>query len=176
MPLQPPKKDPLSITKLLQNCTILTTIVPQLLTSIFHFFHPALPIATTDLNVLMLLFELCLELFHKYEKGTKRFLEFSIHVNLFNIVVYLICYFHNPKSVAHAQYLCCIHVPCRSVPQDSSPAPSNQEPTQEPPMRKISLLSRPFGLSWHDRNKVRYYIDSSLKFNVDYYFTMGLVQ
>ncbi|XP_057475617.1 uncharacterized protein LOC130763663 [Actinidia eriantha] len=41
----------------------------------------------------------------------------------------------------------------RSVQQDSSPVQSNQEPTQDLPMRKISLLSRPFGLGWRDRNK-----------------------
>ncbi|XVF23736.1 hypothetical protein REPUB_Repub13aG0065300 [Reevesia pubescens] len=34
-----------------------------------------------------------------------------------------------------------------------SPARSNQEPQQEIPARKISLLSRPFGLGWRDRNK-----------------------
>ncbi|XP_052204506.1 uncharacterized protein LOC127809611 isoform X6 [Diospyros lotus] len=41
----------------------------------------------------------------------------------------------------------------RSVQQDSSPGRSNQESTQELPVRKISLLSRPFGLGWRDRNK-----------------------
>ncbi|XVE69005.1 hypothetical protein DITRI_Ditri09bG0115100 [Diplodiscus trichospermus] len=34
-----------------------------------------------------------------------------------------------------------------------SPVRSNQEPQQEIPARKISLLSRPFGLGWRDRNK-----------------------
>ncbi|KAI8029242.1 TBC1 domain family member 9 [Camellia lanceoleosa] len=41
----------------------------------------------------------------------------------------------------------------RSVQQDSSPVQSNQEPTQDFPVRKIGLLSRPFGLGWRDRNK-----------------------
>ncbi|GMP22806.1 hypothetical protein CsSME_00000659 [Camellia sinensis var. sinensis] len=44
-------------------------------------------------------------------------------------------------------------VVCRSVQQDSSPVQSNQEPTQDFPVRKIGLLSRPFGLGWRDRNK-----------------------
>ncbi|EOY18467.1 Ypt/Rab-GAP domain of gyp1p superfamily protein isoform 5 [Theobroma cacao] len=34
-----------------------------------------------------------------------------------------------------------------------SPARTNQELQQEIPARKISLLSRPFGLGWRDRNK-----------------------
>ncbi|OMO69455.1 hypothetical protein CCACVL1_19496 [Corchorus capsularis] len=34
-----------------------------------------------------------------------------------------------------------------------SPARNNQESQQEIPPRKISLLSRPFGLGWRDRNK-----------------------
>ncbi|XP_022745809.1 ecotropic viral integration site 5 protein homolog [Durio zibethinus] len=34
-----------------------------------------------------------------------------------------------------------------------TPACSNQEPQQEIPTRKISLLSRPFGLGWRDRIK-----------------------
>ncbi|OMP08090.1 hypothetical protein COLO4_06786 [Corchorus olitorius] len=34
-----------------------------------------------------------------------------------------------------------------------SPARNNHEPQQEIPPRKISLLSRPFGLGWRDRNK-----------------------
>ncbi|KAI3426674.1 Rab-GAP TBC domain-containing protein [Psidium guajava] len=42
----------------------------------------------------------------------------------------------------------------RSLHSESSPRfSSNQESTQEPPTRKISLLSRPFGLGWRDRNK-----------------------
>ncbi|KAG8480477.1 hypothetical protein CXB51_024653 [Gossypium anomalum] len=40
----------------------------------------------------------------------------------------------------------------RSSHPDSS-ARSNQEPQQEIPTRKISILSRPFGLGWRDRNK-----------------------
>ncbi|MBA0571235.1 hypothetical protein Golob_004819 [Gossypium lobatum] len=40
----------------------------------------------------------------------------------------------------------------RSSHPDSS-ACSNQEPQQEIPARKISILSRPFGLGWRDRNK-----------------------
>ncbi|XVF75461.1 hypothetical protein PTKIN_Ptkin13bG0190300 [Pterospermum kingtungense] len=35
----------------------------------------------------------------------------------------------------------------------NAPAHNNQEPQQEFPARKISLLSRPFGLGWRDRNK-----------------------
>ncbi|KAK8299413.1 hypothetical protein V6Z12_D05G321200 [Gossypium hirsutum] len=38
-------------------------------------------------------------------------------------------------------------------PHPDSPAHSNQEPQQEIPARKISLLARPFGLGWRDRNK-----------------------
>ncbi|KAE8691909.1 Ypt/Rab-GAP domain of gyp1p superfamily protein isoform 3 [Hibiscus syriacus] len=38
-------------------------------------------------------------------------------------------------------------------PHPDSPARSNQELQQEIPARKISLLSRPFGLGWRDRNK-----------------------
>ncbi|PPD90012.1 hypothetical protein GOBAR_DD13052 [Gossypium barbadense] len=38
-------------------------------------------------------------------------------------------------------------------PHPDSPARSNQEPQQEIPARKISLLARPFGLGWRDRNK-----------------------
>ncbi|XWS66099.1 hypothetical protein CRYUN_Cryun05aG0171400 [Craigia yunnanensis] len=34
-----------------------------------------------------------------------------------------------------------------------SPMRNSQEPQQEIPARKISLLSRPFGLGWRDRNK-----------------------
>ncbi|KAF7848898.1 hypothetical protein BT93_L1466 [Corymbia citriodora subsp. variegata] len=42
----------------------------------------------------------------------------------------------------------------RSLHSESSPRFSgNQESTQELPTRKISLLSRPFGLGWRDRNK-----------------------
>ncbi|PRQ58931.1 putative Rab-GTPase-TBC domain-containing protein [Rosa chinensis] len=40
----------------------------------------------------------------------------------------------------------------RSLSLDSSPR-SNQEPTQEFPARKISLLSRPFGLGWRNRSE-----------------------
>ncbi|KAM1141204.1 hypothetical protein ACFX19_041901 [Malus domestica] len=35
----------------------------------------------------------------------------------------------------------------------SSPVQSNQDLTQEIPARRISLLGRPFGLGWRDRNK-----------------------
>lgn len=42
---------------------------------------------------------------------------------------------------------------CRSSRPDS-PAQNHQEQTQEIPARKISLLSRPFGLGWRERNKV----------------------
>ncbi|PIN21807.1 hypothetical protein CDL12_05499 [Handroanthus impetiginosus] len=31
----------------------------------------------------------------------------------------------------------------------------NQDPSQDMPTRKISLLSRPFGLGWRDRNKAK---------------------
>ncbi|XP_030462166.1 uncharacterized protein LOC115682160 isoform X2 [Syzygium oleosum] len=42
----------------------------------------------------------------------------------------------------------------RSLHSESLPKfSSNQESTQELPTRKISLLSRPFGLGWRDRNK-----------------------
>lgn len=41
----------------------------------------------------------------------------------------------------------------RSTQQDSSPVRSNQD-SQDSSTRKISLLSRPFGLGWRDRNKV----------------------
>uniref|UniRef100_A0A7N0TLL2 Rab-GAP TBC domain-containing protein n=1 Tax=Kalanchoe fedtschenkoi TaxID=63787 RepID=A0A7N0TLL2_KALFE len=41
----------------------------------------------------------------------------------------------------------------RYAPVDSSPEGSNQEAVQEVPPRKLTLLSRPFGLSWGDRNK-----------------------
>ncbi|PSS33450.1 TBC1 domain family member protein [Actinidia chinensis var. chinensis] len=41
----------------------------------------------------------------------------------------------------------------RSVQQDFSPVRTHQEPAQDLPMRKITLLSRPFGLGWRDRNK-----------------------
>ncbi|XP_022893096.1 TBC1 domain family member 8B-like isoform X1 [Olea europaea var. sylvestris] len=40
----------------------------------------------------------------------------------------------------------------RSTQQDSSPVRSNQD-SQDSSTRKISLLSRPFGLGWRDRNK-----------------------
>ncbi|GLT70068.1 hypothetical protein SLA2020_421690 [Shorea laevis] len=40
----------------------------------------------------------------------------------------------------------------RSLSLDS-PSRNIQEPAQEVPARKISLLSRPFGLGWRDRNK-----------------------
>ncbi|KAE8653681.1 Ypt/Rab-GAP domain of gyp1p superfamily protein isoform 3 [Hibiscus syriacus] len=43
--------------------------------------------------------------------------------------------------------------PSPRSPHLNSPARSNQEPQQEIPARKISLLSRPFGLGWRDRNK-----------------------
>ncbi|GFY84607.1 Ypt/Rab-GAP domain of gyp1p superfamily protein [Actinidia rufa] len=49
----------------------------------------------------------------------------------------------------------------RSVQQDFSPVRTHQEPAQDLPMRKITLLSRPFGLGWRDRNKVSYCVDSS---------------
>ncbi|KAK3034432.1 hypothetical protein RJ639_034669 [Escallonia herrerae] len=42
----------------------------------------------------------------------------------------------------------------RSIHQDSSPVRNSQESLQELPTRKISLLSRPFGLGWRDKNKV----------------------
>ncbi|KZV37367.1 ecotropic viral integration site 5 protein [Dorcoceras hygrometricum] len=43
----------------------------------------------------------------------------------------------------------------RSTQQDSSVIRSNQDPSPEIQARKISLLSRPFGLGWRDRNKVK---------------------
>lgn len=44
-----------------------------------------------------------------------------------------------------------ICVLCRPTQQ------SNQDPSPEIPTRKISLLSRPFGLGWRDKNKVSNY-------------------
>ncbi|XP_076900118.1 uncharacterized protein LOC143554164 [Bidens hawaiensis] len=41
----------------------------------------------------------------------------------------------------------------RSTNQDSSSIRTSQELSQETPTRKISLLSRPFGLGWRDKNK-----------------------
>ncbi|KAJ4978716.1 hypothetical protein NE237_009496 [Protea cynaroides] len=41
----------------------------------------------------------------------------------------------------------------RAVHRDSSTVQPTQEPAQDIPTRKISLLSRPFGLGWRDRNK-----------------------
>ncbi|KAK1421256.1 hypothetical protein QVD17_23448 [Tagetes erecta] len=41
----------------------------------------------------------------------------------------------------------------RSTNQDSSPIRKSQELSPEIPARKISLLSRPFGLGWRDKNK-----------------------
>ncbi|XP_021739672.1 TBC1 domain family member 8B-like isoform X2 [Chenopodium quinoa] len=41
----------------------------------------------------------------------------------------------------------------RSVQNNSSPAQSNMEPSIDVPPRKISLLARPFGLGWRDKNK-----------------------
>ncbi|OWM87560.1 hypothetical protein CDL15_Pgr022672 [Punica granatum] len=45
--------------------------------------------------------------------------------------------------------------PSPRSPRQDSPGRTNQELTQEIPMRKVSLLSRPFGLSWGDRNKAK---------------------
>ncbi|KAL8210665.1 hypothetical protein R6Q57_005102 [Mikania cordata] len=42
----------------------------------------------------------------------------------------------------------------RSTNQDSSAIRTSQELSPEIPARKISLLSRPFGLGWRDKNKV----------------------
>ncbi|KAJ1385821.1 Rab-GTPase-TBC domain [Sesbania bispinosa] len=41
----------------------------------------------------------------------------------------------------------------RSSQPDSPVSRNNQEPTTDIPTRRISLLSRPFGLGWRDRNK-----------------------
>ncbi|KAF6146873.1 hypothetical protein GIB67_018526 [Kingdonia uniflora] len=41
----------------------------------------------------------------------------------------------------------------RPAQLDSSPGKVNLDSTQELPVRKISLLSRPFGLGWRDKNK-----------------------
>lgn len=41
----------------------------------------------------------------------------------------------------------------RHVNNDSSPGRNNAEPSADAPMRKISLLARPFGLGWRDKNK-----------------------
>ncbi|XP_071734552.1 uncharacterized protein [Rutidosis leptorrhynchoides] len=43
----------------------------------------------------------------------------------------------------------------RSSNQDSSAIRTSQELSQEIPARKISLLSRPFGLGWRDKNKAK---------------------
>ncbi|GJZ57649.1 Rab-GTPase-TBC domain-containing protein [Tanacetum coccineum] len=43
----------------------------------------------------------------------------------------------------------------RSTNQDTSAIRTSQELAQEIPARKISLLSRPFGLGWGDRNKAK---------------------
>ncbi|KAL4576398.1 hypothetical protein LXL04_012491 [Taraxacum kok-saghyz] len=43
----------------------------------------------------------------------------------------------------------------RSGNQDSSAIRTSQELSQEIPARKISLLSRPFGLAWRDKNKAK---------------------
>ncbi|KAF5770818.1 putative Rab-GTPase-TBC domain-containing protein [Helianthus annuus] len=43
----------------------------------------------------------------------------------------------------------------RSTNQDSSAIRTSQELSQEIPPRKISLLSRPFGLGWRDKNKAK---------------------
>lgn len=59
----------------------------------------------------------------------------------------------NIASMVESCLLIITSVLCRSPHPDSS-ARSNQEPTQEVPGRKISLLARPFGLGWRDRNKV----------------------
>lgn len=41
----------------------------------------------------------------------------------------------------------------RSVQNESLPVRSNMETSMEVPARKISLLARPFGLGWRDKNK-----------------------
>ncbi|XP_010693109.2 uncharacterized protein LOC104906093 [Beta vulgaris subsp. vulgaris] len=41
----------------------------------------------------------------------------------------------------------------RPVHNESSPVRSNMEPAMDVPARKITLLSRPFGLGWRDKNK-----------------------
>ncbi|PIN16725.1 Ypt/Rab GTPase activating protein [Handroanthus impetiginosus] len=41
----------------------------------------------------------------------------------------------------------------KAQPSPRSTPQNNQDPSQEIPARKISLLSRPFGLGWRDRNK-----------------------
>ncbi|KAK4430861.1 TBC1 domain family member 9B [Sesamum alatum] len=43
----------------------------------------------------------------------------------------------------------------KPMPSPRSVQQSNQDASQDMPTRKISLLSRPFGLGWRDRNKVR---------------------
>ncbi|CAN6463115.1 unnamed protein product [Victoria cruziana] len=45
--------------------------------------------------------------------------------------------------------------PSTPSPRSASIEKVNQEPAQELPTRKPGLLSRPFGLSWRERNKVR---------------------
>lgn len=48
------------------------------------------------------------------------------------------------------------YLSCRSSSHDSSATRTSQELSQETPARKISLLSRPFGLGWRDKNKVKF--------------------
>ena len=55
-------------------------------------------------------------------------------------------------------FVCAILI-CRSPHPDSSTVQSNQE-AQDFPARKISLLARPFGIGWRDRNKVSFYLFS----------------
>ncbi|KAL8166790.1 hypothetical protein V2J09_008289 [Rumex salicifolius] len=49
----------------------------------------------------------------------------------------------------------------RSVQSDSPGGRSNHELTSEIPARKVSLLSRPFGLGWRDKNKEKPTTDDS---------------
>ncbi|XP_060186095.1 uncharacterized protein LOC132615509 isoform X3 [Lycium barbarum] len=51
----------------------------------------------------------------------------------------------------------------RSTQKDSYPVRVNQESSPEIPARKISLLSRPFGLGWRDKNKPIVVIVASIK-------------
>ncbi|KAL0303074.1 UNVERIFIED_CONTAM: TBC1 domain family member 9B [Sesamum radiatum] len=63
----------------------------------------------------------------------------------------------------------------KPMPSPRSVQQSNQDASQDMPTRKISLLSRPFGLGWRDRNKYRISLHSIVNNDVSkprhvYYF------
>lgn len=67
--------------------------------------------------------------------------------------------YYAPMDVICVILLCLCNLICRSPHPDSSTVQSNQE-AQDFPARKISLLSRPFGIGWRDRSKVSFYLFS----------------